>query len=1330
MAGSPTRGEVGIGTTMLVDADVSKTNSSYYYPIPDGGRAISASVTIGPAPFDGLSESYPYDLVFNVGGGTVEYYYTNQLQMEGYDNGFWGYQNRMKGGEEYKYCDLRDPAQGAMYFILPKNITVREAVFNITGHQRSSEWLDYHVSPDLFAEDYGHSVRGMGDLDQVAGEEVLISAPRHTELSRTVGAVYMLDDDCLEAGLEPILILTGTKDQCLFGTHISDRFSLPDKREAFAVGAPRDGTSSSGMVHIYTASMAPVNVVGIEGKYPLQDFGTWFEIGDIEGDGDNELVVGAPSNDSGRGAVYFYDMIYNSTSGNIEIEDLYTIDGPATDSSFGRTMSAGDFNDDTYTDLAVAGDDFIYLYLGGPSADLDADATFFPKLMEQIDYFSSVEFIGDVVGTGGDTLAVGCPKENMMGTSGGYVLLYGGDSSLDEFEDFTLTSTALDSQNFGLAVDRGMDIDGDGYEEFAISAGGNSGSPGATAVYTRNNLGQVVMMNGLDGHNAGGSYGRSIDLGPDIKRDTYGDLFVGSPKQGIGGNSTIWDRFDTDALPSNRPGMKIGTTTVWTHEESHLSGYVRTDDLSSSFNQALASANIYTRDLYNDYCQLGVTLTSQTNNPIEWSTLFNVTEFSIEYDYEVELEDITGPMNNYLRNPSNLEDGTFRVPFRMGSETDGGLTIVDLDVELDLPPVILAPPENVYTIEEDGRDPRLLDLWAVFDDDRTNDHELMYLISRADGNTSRVIINITDGRFVNVDAATPKDGDNWTGEVSFAVYAIDEEIYGLDGRTRTEFITVKVLPVNDPPGLIEGIFPPTTGVQGQPYEFREYAIDVESDEILYSVDGPPGMEVDENGRVYWVPSNDDVGTVNWTLELSDGKDMRQVTFTVEVANVNDPPFFTDLPPVYNDIYLGETFQYDIEAVEIDKGDEVTFMMTVPLGANWDSRTGEISWEPKETYDQPIGFTVTIEDEEKASVSYTFYVNVTKRLFEPEFNSTPDLAISDMVPWVYSLEIFDRNGEYTITLAEAPEGMKYDDITDNITWTPDVDQVEIYNVSIRLESYHFVVYQNFTLNVFRSDRTWDVVYLSPEDGEKVRGTVTITGTASVEPSTISWIEIDINGDGWKKVNLTGETYSYTFDTNEYPDGDLTLRIRAFDGADYSDVITVTLKVDNEGEKTSLLLVILIVLLIVLILGGAGGAIFLFLRLQKKNEEEKEKREKLEEIQRSKEEIDQFIEKEVGGISEERLQQIMEEGSREEDVGDVLGELVGSAEVRSSQASVSLMGTSDHIAVLPGEEGYQSPAPQELPSDTEQQAPTLQEDSEDQQESYLQESGPEPPQEAGG
>ena len=92
---------------------------------------------------------------------------------------------------------------------------------------------------------------------------------------------------------------------------------------------------------------------------------------------------------------------------------------------------------------------------------------------------------------------------------------------------------------------------------------------------------------------------------------------------------------------------------------------------------------------------------------------------------------------------------------------------------------------------------------------------------------------------------------------------------------------------------------------------------------------------------------------------------------------------------------------------------------------------------------------------------------------------------------------------------------------------------------------------------------EVRIISPVDNTTVKGTVFVTGSMSDVDDIVEFVEISIQTGEWIKLS-GGTQWSYEWNTKNVKNGVYVISARAFDGEEYSVVVTTTLTVDNEED----------------------------------------------------------------------------------------------------------------------------------------------------------------------
>ena len=382
-----------------------------------------------------------------------------------------------------------------------------------------------------------------------------------------------------------------------------------DGRDDLVIGAPGEGpgwSPRSGVVFLLrggAAGAAGVTVFdqsGLGANEEGDQFGAALAAGDFDGDGQQDLAIGAPGEtiDSGprSGAVY---VLLGSGAGltPAAVLDQRGLGADEEDDRFGATLATGDFNGDGYTDLAVGApgeapgtspvSGGVFVFLGSSAGLLPLRFVDQAELgvNELGDRFGAALCVGDYDGDGRDDLAVGAPGEAPGSDErSGVVYVFRGVMS-GLAPDRVLTQDSMganeDDDRFGAALASG-DFDGDGRDDLAVGAPGEAPSSdpksGGVFVFRGSDEGLVAQQflgqERLGVNEAGDDFGRALSSG-DYDGDGLADLAVGAPGESpgsdprsgavfvfVGGERELepWQFITQVGIGTNESGDRFGAT--------------------------------------------------------------------------------------------------------------------------------------------------------------------------------------------------------------------------------------------------------------------------------------------------------------------------------------------------------------------------------------------------------------------------------------------------------------------------------------------------------------------------------------------------------------------------------------------------------------------------------------------------------------------------------------------------------------------------------------------------------------------------------------------------
>jgi hypothetical protein len=348
---------------------------------------------------------------------------------------------------------------------------------------------------------------------------------------------------------------------------------------------------------IATSSLTGTTGFQISGTNGGDGLGFSVSMGDFNGDGIDDMLVGANQADGYRGAAYVIFGKGDGFAGNIDVATLDGTNGfkmPAGgpyDYVGTSVANAGDVNGDGIDDIIVSamGADpngsnsgAVYVVFGkttGFTASVSltglsgADGFRISGMMAGDQSGISVSAAGDVNDDGVDDLLIGA---NGLTNNGGAFVVFGRNtgvvgnfagnlnlSTLDGTNGFRIDGE-LSGDNLGIRVSNLGDVNGDGIDDFGVGATGSdvsgSNSGAAYVIFGSSaGFGATLSLAGLNGTNgfqingeaAGDNLSRIAGVG-DYNNDGAMDVLVGTSFNDAGGNNAgaAWIIYGIPAIPS------------------------------------------------------------------------------------------------------------------------------------------------------------------------------------------------------------------------------------------------------------------------------------------------------------------------------------------------------------------------------------------------------------------------------------------------------------------------------------------------------------------------------------------------------------------------------------------------------------------------------------------------------------------------------------------------------------------------------------------------------------------------------------------------------------
>ncbi|MCU0230488.1 MAG: FG-GAP-like repeat-containing protein [Acidobacteria bacterium] len=320
--------------------------------------------------------------------------------------------------------------------------------------------------------------------------------------------------------------------------------------------------------------------------------------GDVNGDGVDDLVVGAFQYDNGQldeGRA----LVYAGSPSGLSNTPLWTMEGNQAGAFFGRrVVGAGDVNGDGFDDLLIAATSFdngqvnegrVSLYLGSATGPRTTPAWNYECNQSEAACGISIAGAGDVNRDGRDDVLVGTANwDTAQADAGKAELFLGAAGGLQATPAWSFTGSQA-GELLGLSVAAAGDLNRDGFGDVIVGAtgwsNGESGEGRALVFHGRaSGLGATPAWS-AEGGQAGAAFGQSVSGAGDTNGDGWPEVIVGA---------RVYDRGETDegaAFVYAGSAAGLSAAPVWSADPNQP---------GASFGVAVAGVGDHNGDGYAD----------------------------------------------------------------------------------------------------------------------------------------------------------------------------------------------------------------------------------------------------------------------------------------------------------------------------------------------------------------------------------------------------------------------------------------------------------------------------------------------------------------------------------------------------------------------------------------------------------------------------------------------------------------------------------------------------------------------------------------------------------